>query len=394
MEHRYDYTQSLFLFRARVAELLLVALLLAVGSDLLVDGLVMPSSKTWLGWTPSVLIAVGLLLILLSVSVVALREWRMPPKNVKFQGMFVVEKEKNRFLRVARYDLSEEMKLYISGLSENKALRTIWESGEFRPSVDSSKPLTGSSSELTAAELVREAIEYFFLKELSLHLNSHFNNRDGEVKGVFEVFKREDIPSILLKNHFLELFSKPMVEREAFSHSHNRTTGKIHSVWTSSGKLFEHFELTLPAKTTITRTSQNSILIDTKRFTMRVSSIFDGSGYAFPGWNYFFKMYLSKGVMEAIAYSVSLCVEIKMKPLSIFTLSGWDSYRWLDSFLDQLESAFSVEHFLREIGWNTACTVGQIMNSERRRSTQDQVEQEEHVIEIVKCDPDSFIGRE
>ena len=389
MRHRYDYTQSLFLFRARVAELFVVALVFAIGARVIVSGFVMPrGSRTWLGWTPSSLTLVGSLLILSSMVFIISREWRMPPKDVNFLGMIIVEPERNKFLRVPRYDLSEKMDLYISGLSENKALMSIWESDSLSSCVRPAKERIISGGELTAAKLVREAIEYFFLQELSLHLNSHFARRNGTSEREVEVFEREDIPSILLQNHFLELFSKPMAEREAFSGSTNRDSGKVVSVWTSSGKMFEHFELILPMKTKVTRINDDSILINTKRFEMRISSNFDGSGYAFPGFYHFWSLYLRKDIMDARAYAVNLRVEIRMKPLSMFTLTGWDHYRWLDSFLDRLNSAFSVEGFLEDIGWNTACTVGQIMESEKSKSPSNSGVPKEHVIEIMKVSPD------
>ena len=389
MKPRYDYTQSLFSFRGRVAELFFVAFVLAVGAELIAHGLVMPSSsETWLGWTPPYLIAVGSALALLGMGFVILRERIAMPKKIAFEGMLIVGKEKNRILRVARYDFSEKIFEYFSGLSENKALLSIWQNGNLNHWTGSGEkdPTNGN---LTAAKLIREAIEYFVLSRLSLHLSGHFQNRRQAADGEIEVLGRADIPSILLQNHFLELFSRPMAEREAFATSEDRSPGKVVSVWTSSGMMFEHFEMILPAKSAVTRLNENTILIDTKRFTMRISSGFEGSGYAFPDFFLFWRMYLGKSISDERAYGVNLSIDVKMKPLALLTLTGWGHYRWLDSFLDELDGAFSVDRFLEEIGWKAACTVGQIMNIQRPTRELSTADSKEHVIEVVKYGPES-----
>jgi hypothetical protein len=227
MKLKYDYTQSLFSFRGRVGELVFVAFFLALGANLVASGLVMPANaKTWYGWPGSYVIAIGSALALLGLTYIVLRGRLELPKKNAFRGMLLVGPGKNNTIAVDGYDFSEEITQYFEGLSENKALKDIWQNGELRD-FHKGDPAGAAKANLTATKLIREAIEYFVLSKLSLHLSGHFeNNPDIEDKEI-ERFGREDIPKILLQNHFLELFSRPMDEREAFAQDASQPPGKV-----------------------------------------------------------------------------------------------------------------------------------------------------------------------
>ena len=398
MKPRYDYTESLFSFRGRLGELCFVALVLAVGAELIAHGLVMSSGeKTWLGWSPSYTIAIGSGLALLGVGYIVLRGRLELPKKNRLRGVLIVSGKKNSTIAVDGYDFSEKITQYFSGLSENKALRDIWQNGDLS-CIHANAAGDDAKGKLTAVKLVCEAIEYFVLSRLSLHLSGHFVNNPDIADKEIERFGREDIPNILLQNHFLELFSRPMVEREAFSKDQAPGVAKIYAFGAQyirknvvfqineKGERFEHFELILPKKSTVTRLDECTICIDTKRFTIKVSTGFEGFGYNLPTW--FEPMYLGTKAFANRAYEVKLSISVNYKLSAFLSFKGWNYYRWIDSFLDRLDASFSFNRFIDDIGWETACTVGKIFGRRKPPRNSGEVSSLPGVIELVDDDSD------
>lgn len=293
--------------------------------------------------------------------------------------------KKNGSIAVDGYEFSEEITSYLSGLSENKALRDIWQKGDLnilRPGAGAG----AAKDKLTAAKLAREAIEYFALRKLSLHLSGYFENNPDIADVEIQRIGREDIPKILLQNRFLELFSRPMAEREAFSQDQGPVHGKVVFQVKGTGEMFDHFELILPAKSNVTRLDEGTIIIDTRRFTISVSSEFGGGGYGLPTW--FEPMYLGTDLFETRAYAADLIVTVNYKFSALFSLKGWNYYRWIDSFLDDLDASFSFNRFIDEIGWETACTVAKIFKRRRPPRNSDEVMPPPGTIELVSDDSD------
>lgn len=107
---------------------------------------------------------------------------------------------------------------------------------------------------------------------MNCHLSGYFVNNPNVDEHELTEIGRRDIPSVLLENHFLELFSKPMEEREAFLPSgKGMSVRQNHKVVFASGKggaIFDHFELNLPHGTTVSRIDPRSIQLKTDRFSM------------------------------------------------------------------------------------------------------------------------------
>ena len=135
--------------------------------------------------------------------------------------------------------------------------------------------------------------------------------------------------------------------------------------------MFDHFELILPARSNVTRLDEGTIKIDTRRFTISVSSTFGGFRYGLPTW--FEPMYLGTKLFETRAYAVDLNVSVNYKFSALFSLKGWNYYRWIDSFLDDLDASFSFNRFIDQIGWETACTVAKIFKRRRPPRNSDEL---------------------
>jgi hypothetical protein len=255
---------------------------------------------------------------------------------------------------IDRYEFATKTAEYFRAVAaENKALAKAWADNPLSEIDLDVKHLRARKRGSPAAKLAREALEYFVLNQLSLHLSGHFQNNplidDAEIVEV----GRRDIPSVLLENRFLELFSRPMADREAFLHSGGHVDEEK-VVWQSGkdGAIFDHFELILPRGTTVARADADTILVQTRRFSMSIQSVFEGFGAVFPPQ--FGHLYLGPGFNDADAYQINLEIHVRFRWWSLLTATGWEYYRWLDSFLDRVAQEFSFDRFLRDIAWDAA----------------------------------------
>jgi hypothetical protein len=177
-----------------------------------------------------------------------------------------------------------------------------------------------------------------------------------------------------------------MDEREAFSENQGPGQRRVVFQIKGTGEMFDHFELILPSKSSVTRLDESTILIDTKRFTIRVSSDFEGYGYNLPAW--FEQMYLGTKPFDTRAYAIKLNVLVSYKPSALLSLRGWNYYGWIDSYLESLDASFSFDRFISETGWETACTVAKIFKRVRPPRNSGEVSSLPGVIELASDEPD------
>lgn len=248
--------------------------------------------------------------------------------------------------------------------AENKALARAWADGPLNGiAIGGNGKATKQVS--VAMKLVEEATEYFVLSKLSLHLNSHFANNSAVDESEIVTVGRREIPAVLLENRFLELFSKPMEEREAFSTSRHKSPplGRVVFATGSGGSIFDLFELELPRGAKVDRINERSIVVRTHRFSLRIDVHFDGFLSVFP--IDFDERYLGNGERRVDAYKISVELNVKFNLWSLFSATGWQYYQWLDSFVDQFSKSFAFEEFLDDIGWSTALTVSKLVQHGR-----------------------------
>jgi hypothetical protein len=188
---------------------------------------------------------------------------------------------------------------------------------------------------------------------LSLHLSEYFESERDVAEHTIVRIQRSDIPHILLENRFLELFSKPMEIREAFMD--NRAAQSDHKVVyaiSEDGALYDYFELILPTGSVLSRRTKTGLHISTSRFALTITPEFHGLSTLFP--DMFDELYLGKQFNEVNPYIVRIRLQIEFKWWAFLTATGWDYYKWLDSFLDKFTDAFSFDDFIASIGWNYA----------------------------------------
>jgi hypothetical protein len=349
---------DLLAFKANVGEVFAVAIILALGINVLSSGFV-----SFFDLSNATAMGVGVFLVFVGVVFIVKK---IKPANsgvFTFEAVVCAERDSKELLPVHDYKFASEICDYVAAIcSENKAIERIWtrEPIGYGLSFDEGVPVKKTPK---SNKLLVEAVEYFALDSLSLHLSSYFENNESLSEDELTTLKRKDIPSVLLENRFLELFSKPMEEREAFLHSQEadgKHFGEVVSAYGKDGAIFEHFDLILPKGSSITREGDSSISIKTKRFKFNILPVFEGMNGGFPPA--FSELYLGRKFMDVQTFSVKLILSVEFSMGSLLTAKGWGYYWWLDSFLESIEQSCSANSFLHKIAWSQNSALIHMMN--------------------------------
>lgn len=331
--------------RTNLIEVIIVVIFAALGINLVTDGLILHT-----GLTPLASVVLGLVVCLISIFYFVARVFGRRTRFRCYEGFFIYHKKNNKVMPVPRYDFSEDLSQYLkAAFFENKALKSIWEKEPLRDVFLQKK--------LRTFKLIREATEYFVLSKFSTHLTDYFND-DKFRKENLKEFQRNDVPDVLLKNRFLELFSKPMEDRPPFVDKSldKKGDGKTVAAYID-GAIYERFDLVLPKESVVRRVSENKVAIETKRFIINIAVRFDGVNAYIP--LDFEEHYLS--VDDPIKNILEFCffvdVQVFFKFGALLSRTGWGYYQWIDSFLEVLDKSISQSAFFESIGWNTAMTV-------------------------------------
>ncbi len=348
--------------RKNLIEIVVLAVVLALAIELVSNGIIdiftLPSSIT---------ITSGILLAIISIMYFVRSLFGRRKRMEFYDSFFIYDGQNNQVLPVYRHDLSCSMNRYLrAAFAENPALEKQWQD-EPLSGIRDSKKTQEILKPRKSIQLVREVIEYSVLEYLSTHLTDYFNSPDIQKDKLTE-YRREDIPEVLLTNRFLELFSRPMDDRLAFSDG-EKPRGILHRgslVLSSKGPyLYSRFDLVLPKRSKISRLESGAIMIKTNKVNLELNIDFRG-----------FNTYIAADFLELYMgipfsssydeYMVEISVKVTTKAMALLSRSSWEYYQWVDSFLHLLREKSSTESFLNKINWETAVTIHQINNMEKK----------------------------
>lgn len=329
----------------------------------------------------------------------------------EIDAVILIDPKRNQIIPVRDYDFSEKLHKTLSAVkAESRSIFNEWEKEPIVPvpadeplEERTAEPIDANASEQPtyisiyrvtvdeesvkipqAARLLQEAVSFVLLEELSLHLSTYFNDTDDDV--YIKEYKREDIPAFLLKNRVLNLLSTPIEQRDiflnAFPDGKKRPEGELYSLWGSDGSMYSRFDLVLPNGTTIQHSEVGNIRIETKRLSIELIVKYSNS-CAVVG-NAFLANYVGKDPHNVECRKLTILLRCQIKPLSLVTSSGWQYYRWLDSFRERLKSSFDFPTFQKDIHWQVIEPLLFSMRSRTKpkKTTQtDNVEQPEVISE-------------
>lgn len=378
---------ELLAMRASLVELVVVAVLLALSVNLISSSL-----PSLIPLSPACTLAAGLAIGILALAYSGFRFISTRHRIVSLKGVFIYDGKANSLISIPRYQYGIKLAAYLqAAFSENEALKTWWDNEPLREQIEVSDESI-IIKELHSHQLIAEATEYFILDELSSHLSTYFS-KDSYEKNRLDTFSRNDIPDVLLKNHFLELFSKDMEERPAFirqdANKEKPFPGKL--VYEKGddvglydrgetpfakgegGAIYNRFELALPEKSKLRRLEDGEIEIRTNRFCILLSVDLSKIPTYVPNEFYQFILALDKKPKDVTEFEVEVRIGVTFKPGAFLSSKGWEYYYWIDSFLNEYEKSFSIDAFLDSIGWNESLTMMQFMHT-RLDKQQSQVE--------------------
>ncbi len=352
---------ELLAFKANLFEVLIIAVLVALGVNVIASGLI-----GYLSFSFIQSVIIGALLVFLGALVLLRNVRPINSGTYKFEGLVCLEKSTHELLAIEGYDFTEEVSQYVKALcAENKAFHRIWTEESIGSGLSFEKDNVTHKNPKSNALLI-EAIEYYILRSLSLHLSSHFNNNNSVSDDYLVTLERKSIPDVLLENRYLDLFSRPMDEREQFlDHGAKPTHGKVVYAFGKDGAIFDHFEMVLPKGSSIVRENNSSISIITNRFKINFRSVFGGWNSNLP--RHFESLYLGKESRSVSTFEAGLTVSIDFYTRSLLTAKGWEYYWWLDSFLVKLEQSFSKDYFLSKISWYQNAAMMRMAENRRKK---------------------------
>lgn len=320
-------------------------------------------------------ITIAALLILISFGLLARDLASSLSFEEEFEGVIFLDPDRNEILSVRDYVFSEKLqKTLLAVKAENKSIYSEWEKSPLVQRPKSKEPMAKSTNDDVsdrptyisifkvtvdeksetpplAARLLEEAASFVLIEELSLHLSTYFN--DSKNDSYIKEYKREDIPSFLLKNRVLNLLSTPIEHRDiflnAFPDSAKRPQGELCSIWGSDGSMYSRFDLVLPHGTIIQHSDVGSVKIETKRLSIELTAKHSRSG-AVVG-NAFLANYVGVAPRSIECRKLPISLKCRIKPASLFSSNGWQYYQWLDSFRDRLRKSMDFPTFQNDIHW-------------------------------------------
>jgi hypothetical protein len=273
----------------------------------------------------------------------------------KVEGFFILDRKNKKVIDIDNYDYSNSLASNLKyAFKEDKALKKTWKKIDFENIFKKNRKFL---------EIIDEASEYYLLEKLSTHLSEYFNNTKFDKEELIE-YERNDIPDVLLNNRFLELFSKPMDQRESFISDEEidgvfeikrdgkkKSVGKVVSNF-RNGAMFSHFDLKLPKNSKLKRNSDHSISLVTERFTLNLKTIISGINTYIP--HEYERHYLGLNYSSDLpAFVATYEIEVNFHILSLLKTNSWQYYQWVDSFINRIENDVSQDYYFNEkIEWD------------------------------------------
>lgn len=337
--------------RRNLVELIIVAIILGFGIEFLSSSLF---EKITASHKNLCFFIVGILMCLISLGFFFCKFFGVKKISKKIEGFLIIDKENNEIISIDNYDFAWTLDRNLKvAIAENEAIKIDWENSSFKYDVAKEKRQKGM-------DLINELTEYYILETMSTHLTDFFNRSDIDKSQLVEL-NRNDIPSILLSNQFLELFSKPMEQRAAFKEKgigdeNNKSTRKIVASYTKDA-MFQHFDFILPKNSKVSKDRDGYIVISTKRLTLKYKSKFAGFSFVCPiGYEEYY-LGLKKDYRKYSTYEVDIDLEFELKFGSLLMRNGWETYNWVDSLLAKIEKKISKKEYFAKIDWDKAYVI-------------------------------------
>lgn len=367
----YLKKQKIFIF-----DNIIVAIFLSFGISFIVSALAEFFKGNYLVFFISGLFCILFVLLIKIFNFYALRK-----HQICTEALLVVD-DKARLGKVYRYYFNEKfIEILISVCRENKTFKECWEKAFKKEYTNNSKyvsqdyvlikKITDDEArkyfkEKKICKFINELTEYIFIEWLSDKLEIYFGDNTKNIT----VLNRSNIADYLLDNRVLDLISKPFEDREKFLSKIKDKEDNIDDIYTLLGDddvEFNKFELKLPPKTILKKEGKETLIISGKYFNLKLHSSFKGFNANIP--YDFHRFYVSTPNM--IFYSISLRLEISLKPFFFLLSPNWKNLLWIDSVCESFLHDFSYKTFMDDIGFNKSITNLMLYDRYLRKNTEE-----------------------
>lgn len=334
--------------QAKTLNFVLSAIIIAIGINFIVSGIIsyIDNKGDW------IYIVVGGIMVVITVFLLCMIELLQAKSKTIIECVVTYDEEAKELIRIPGYDFSENLKRYLdAACNESKAIKSLWAedylglSGIINTGKGNTKVVLTQS-----AALLNQLIEYLLLKELSLITVDYFNKPNFNKKRINEI-REIDVPDLVTGNIFLELFAKPTSEREAFG---NKEEPNVVMAYAPNGALFERFELNLPNKCRIFKSSSNVIELKHPLFALKLTPVFTGFGEVLP--HNFVRHYLHNSIHRVQSYKAMIGVELKLSWKALFIRKS-KYFEWIDKYIWHLVTHNSFQYFIDTVHWDMVETI-------------------------------------
>lgn len=335
--------------RSSLIEIVLLALGVALGVNL-ISNAIYSALPTWAA------VCSGIVIILLPILYVIRVRFRAVRHRREIEGFFMYDSEENEAVDVPEYSLAEAVPRYLSAaFAENPALRRQWET---EPRLSDWDPPRKGQQVSPAGRLIQELMEYILLDSLSTSLTDYFN---GAPDNKLATYHRNDLPDVLLKNRFLELFSRDPADREGFGDMGPSEEGwVVVSAYNATGGHYNQFQLKLPSDSKMRRADDGSIEITGRAMTVRLSVEYRNYSAGAASW--LAGPYIDGDVNTLRALQVNFWIDVTVKRRIFLRNDEMHYLRWVEEVLERLEYDLSGSAFLKRINWDTLQAAIQVFN--------------------------------
>lgn len=332
--------------RWELIELLSIAVLIALSVSLFSRIVYDSISETWSLFIASIS-------IILSAALILTQRLRKLSHTFEFEGFLLTSKDDHLIRTVPGYRLAESISMYQkSAFEENKALHHQWKNEPLEEylTYDKEDEVLNFDESIASYQLLTELLEYFIIEELSTHLTDYFN-QDNFDRSNLKEYSRSDIPQLLLNNRFLELFSRPMQDRPAFSD--HEDPERVVMTGGFGQPLFSRFDLVLPSESVVKRLDDSRIEIDGKYLRIVFNATWTGAGAVLPPLfkRYYLGIKSWKDNKNIDATTVEVTIGVHFKYSGLLTRTGWEHYKWVGPFISKVRERVDREFFFDRINW-------------------------------------------
>jgi hypothetical protein len=167
--------------RSDIFELLIIGIILATGVNILSEAV-----PSFFEFCLSQKIWIGSILTLIAIGYVALKLFTRRAQIQKYQAVILYDSEENSLVHIPRYKFSEDLLHYIrGGFTENRALEEVWKK---QPLSLIPELVWGKKKDEKkypeSMRIISEAVEYFILDRLSVHLSGYFSDDNFKQKNL------------------------------------------------------------------------------------------------------------------------------------------------------------------------------------------------------------------